>query len=103
MGLFRPRVFNANIEILDIGDVVEDQAPGNADPVGRLPPQSPAALSLHAHTHTLSGVPDTPAAPAVRGGPHQSVRGGGPNPLPSKPHLPSLVLGSGLLNTGIWI
>ena len=53
MGLFRPRVINANIEILDIVDVVEDQAPGNGDPVGRLPPQGPAALRLHAHTHTF--------------------------------------------------
>ena len=53
MGQFRPRVFNAKIEILAISAIVEDQAPGNGDPVGRLPPQSPAALSLHAHTHTL--------------------------------------------------
>ena len=58
MGLFRPRVFNANIEMLAIGDVIEDQAPGNDDPVGRLPPQRPAGLNPHTyHRHTHIRIP----------------------------------------------
>ena len=52
VGQFRPRVFNAKIVILAISAIVEDQAPGNGDPVGRPPPPGPAALGLHAHTHT---------------------------------------------------
>ena len=66
VGLFRPRVFNANIEILDIGDVIEDQAPGNGDPVGRLPPQSPADLNPHTyHRHTHIRTPPPPPTDTV--------------------------------------
>ena len=52
MGPFRPRVFNAKIVILAIRVIVENQAPGDGDPVGRPPPPGTAALILHAHTRS---------------------------------------------------